>query len=267
MKMQLLEHEQDPTKKHYTYIGNFSRLLRDMSKHCGTTYVCNNCPHPFTNKQAHDNHLRNCQYHPAQHLKYPTDDPILKFKSTRKKYKLPFWRVADIEAFISPIDGVDAENDDDDDDDVCGMRPVDEHIMSGFVVTASRRMPHTKQRTSYIASSMVLGVWRHLVSYVPQIRLRGVFARSPRGLRGLCERLTSPSSPLSHWEPPCRLSHPPVPVHQFPTAHHSTPCACTNARFGATQVNGLAIPQLWNDVTNTPCGDGPPQQRLSRVQP
>ena len=49
----------------------------------------------------------------------------------QKTYKLPFWLVADLEAYITPIDGVDAENDDDD-DDVCGMRPIDEHRVSGF---------------------------------------------------------------------------------------------------------------------------------------
>ena len=134
VNMLLLEDEEDPTKKHYTYISNFSRLLGDRTKHNGATYICNYCLHPFTDKQAHDNHLPYCQDHPAQHVEYPTDDPTLKFKSLQKTYKLPFWLVADLEAYITPIDGVDADNDDevDDDDDVCGMRPIDEHRVSGF---------------------------------------------------------------------------------------------------------------------------------------
>ena len=71
----LLEDEDDPTQKHYTWIINFSRLMGDRTNHQHKSFVCSHCLHVFRTQQAHDNHLPSCLAHPAQHVHYPVEDP------------------------------------------------------------------------------------------------------------------------------------------------------------------------------------------------
>ena len=53
----LLLEELETGKSHYTWIRDMSRLVSHRTNHHGKQYVCNSCLHPFTTKQAHDNHL------------------------------------------------------------------------------------------------------------------------------------------------------------------------------------------------------------------
>ena len=96
----LLEDEDDPTKKHYTRIRNFSRLMGDRTKHRERSYVCSHCLHVFTTPEAHDNHLPYCLVHAAQHVHYPVEDPWLSFKSIQKQHPIPFYLLCDFECSL-----------------------------------------------------------------------------------------------------------------------------------------------------------------------
>jgi len=124
----LLLEEPETGKSHYTWIRDMSH----RTNHNGKTYVCNSCLHPFTTKEAHDNHLSYCQSHPAQHVKYPdTVDNILKFKSVQKQHPIPFYLVCDFESFLTPSNTAD-DKEDDVDASSGRIRTTDEHKVSGF---------------------------------------------------------------------------------------------------------------------------------------
>jgi len=100
----LLE-EPETGKSHYTWIRDMTRLVAHRTNHDGKTYVCNSCLHPFTTKEAHDNHLFYCQSHPSQQVKYPDPvDNIQKFKSLQKQHSVPFYLVCNFESFLTLIE-------------------------------------------------------------------------------------------------------------------------------------------------------------------
>ena len=84
VNLQLLEDEDDPTKKHYTWIRYFSRLMDGRRNHQHKSFVCSHCLHVFTTQQAQDNHYPYCLIHVAQNVHYPIEDPWLSFKSIQK---------------------------------------------------------------------------------------------------------------------------------------------------------------------------------------
>ena len=127
----LLEDQNDPSRKHYTWIKDMSRLVNRRTKHNGRTFVCNSCLHPFQTQEVHDNHLPYCLAHPAQQVVYPVDSPHLKFKSVRKQHMVPFYLACDFESFLSPVDTDDVDVEEEE-EDTRGMRLIDEHKVSGF---------------------------------------------------------------------------------------------------------------------------------------
>ena len=62
----LLLLQKEGNKFHYVNITSKSRLVGGRSKNGHIHYVCNACMHPFTTRQAHDNHLEYCLKHHAQ---------------------------------------------------------------------------------------------------------------------------------------------------------------------------------------------------------
>jgi len=109
-----------------------SRFVAHRTNHDGNTYVCNSCLHPFSTKEARDNHLSYCQSHPSQQVIYadPADN-ILKFKSVQKQHPVPFYLVCDIECFLTPSNTADDEEDDVDASSG-RIRTIDEHKVSGY---------------------------------------------------------------------------------------------------------------------------------------
>jgi len=91
---------------HYVCITSMLRFVAHRSKHRFAAHVCNSCLHPFENQQSYDNHLPYCLKHSAQMITYPNlkneKECTVKFRAYRKQYKLPFYLVADSEAFLSP---------------------------------------------------------------------------------------------------------------------------------------------------------------------
>ena len=93
-------------------------LICNRSKTKWAVYVCPHCVHPFSTKQAFDNHYPDCSKHLYQVTRFPNpenEENILRWKSREKTERVPFVIYADFESCLVPADGV-----------------VDEHVPSGF---------------------------------------------------------------------------------------------------------------------------------------
>jgi len=90
-------------KFHYTLITSLSRLVSDRTQHDGKTFVCQYCLHQFCYEHCLQNHLPECNRHPAQHIQYPEEGQnILKFNKIQHMFPVPLVLYADFESFIKP---------------------------------------------------------------------------------------------------------------------------------------------------------------------
>ena len=90
-------------KNHYVWIKNMSALICRRSNRQHTMFVCPQCVHPFTTKQAFTNHFEDCAKYKCQITRYPKPDesrPILSWKSREKTERLPFVIYADFESCL-----------------------------------------------------------------------------------------------------------------------------------------------------------------------
>jgi len=113
--------------KHYVWVKNLSRFVNGRTNYQHQTFVCNNCLHPFSDKQIHNRHIPHCQPHAPQDVKYPNpENPkecTLKFHNKAARFRLPFYLVCDFESFLTPDEDVDS---------VKATNIIDEHRMCGF---------------------------------------------------------------------------------------------------------------------------------------
>ncbi len=111
-------------KKHYTWIKNMSRLLRDTNgKH--TKYWCNYCLHGFYKQEKLDRHVVDCSKMGIQKVILPDEEDCwVQFKSIQRMLKCPFTIYADFESFTSKIQGPSKEG--------SGTHAYELHVPSGF---------------------------------------------------------------------------------------------------------------------------------------
>ena len=120
----LLDDENDPSKRHYTWINNMSALVWHRTKAKWTQHVCNSCLHAFPKQETLDDHVPYCNRNAPQQVIYPTaDKSTLKFRARQKQHPVPFFLVCDFESFLVPVETGGKTG---------GLSLVDEHQVSGF---------------------------------------------------------------------------------------------------------------------------------------
>ena len=124
-----------------------SHLVARRTKHDGQTFVCNQCLHPFRNKDTLDSHVPNCQRHPAQDVKYldpkKPKESVLEFRKYAARFRLPFYLVCDFESFLTPIDP------NEDVDATKATNLIDEHNVCGFACHRVSEYPNIRPTPSY----------------------------------------------------------------------------------------------------------------------
>jgi len=120
----LLDDENDPSKRHYTWINNMSALVWHRTKAKWTQHVCNSCLHAFPKQETLDDHVPYCNRNAPQQVIYPTADKCtLMFRARQKQHPVPFFLVCDFESFLIPVETGEKTG---------GLSLVDEHQVSGF---------------------------------------------------------------------------------------------------------------------------------------
>lgn len=125
----LLDDPENPAKRHYVCIKNMSALVCHRTNHKTKVHVCNYCLHPFSSEEVLNRHVTQCMQHDPQQVEYPDQnnkkDRTLKFNSRHKQHPLPFFLVADLESFLTPVQRAETEKS-------RGLEIIDEHVVSGF---------------------------------------------------------------------------------------------------------------------------------------
>ena len=96
----------DGKKQHYSFIKNFSRLVRSQitSHSSSKIYICKKCLTHYTKEYLLEKHIAYCSNYETAVVKMPTKkNSILKFKHHFKKLPLPFLIYADFECFTIPV--------------------------------------------------------------------------------------------------------------------------------------------------------------------
>ena len=96
----------DGEKQHYSFIKNFSRLIRSQvtSHRSSKIFICKKCLTHYTKEDLLEKHITYCGNNETVLVKMPTKkNSILKFKHHFKKLPLPFIIYADFECFIIPV--------------------------------------------------------------------------------------------------------------------------------------------------------------------
>ncbi|CAH0547044.1 unnamed protein product [Brassicogethes aeneus] len=98
--------EDAPTKHHFLWIKNMSRLLSSqLSKEYGQKYFCDRCLHYFRSQDKLAKHIENCVKINETAIKMPEPGKnILKFKNFRNKEKAPFIVYANLKSVLEPTD-------------------------------------------------------------------------------------------------------------------------------------------------------------------
>ena len=125
----LLDHPEDPMKRHYVFIKNMSALVCHRTNHQHKVHVCNSCLHPFTNQDTLNRHIPYCIRHAPQQVEYPDpnnrNDCTLKFRSKQNQHEIPFAIIAYMETFLTPVERAESE-------ESSGLNVIDEHMVSGW---------------------------------------------------------------------------------------------------------------------------------------
>ena len=96
----------DGEKEHYSFIKNFSRLVRSQitSHSSSKIYICKKCLSHYTKEYLLEKHITYCGNNETAVVKMPTKkNGILKFKHHFQKLPLPFIIYADFECFTIPV--------------------------------------------------------------------------------------------------------------------------------------------------------------------
>ena len=89
--------------RHFTLITDLSRLISsDVSKHNGRLWVCRRCLSHFGMQQLLEQHVMFCSNFKTVRTVFPKKSHI-QFNNYKKKLKMPFIIIADMEAYVEPI--------------------------------------------------------------------------------------------------------------------------------------------------------------------
>ena len=96
----------DGVKQHYSFVKNFSRLVRSQitSHRSSKIFICKKCLYHYTKEDLLEKHTLYCGNSETVLVKMPTKKHrILKFKHHFQKLPLPFIIYADFECFTIPV--------------------------------------------------------------------------------------------------------------------------------------------------------------------
>jgi len=142
---------------HYMWIKNMSALVAHRTNHKGATFVCDYCLRPCSSADVLKSHIVYCSRNPPQQVHYPDpnnkDQCTLKFRETYKQFYLPFYLVADFEAFLTPTTGD------------TPSRIVNEHTPSGFCVyRVSDITEYNREPFVYSGPDVMNNFYDHIMS-------------------------------------------------------------------------------------------------------
>ncbi|XP_072403137.1 uncharacterized protein [Diabrotica undecimpunctata] len=100
------KYDEPPTKYHYVWIKNLSRLLsKQLSKEEHKKYFCDRCLHYSRSQETLDKHTIDCLKQNETVINMPDKSKcIVKFKNFKNKVKVPFMVYADLETVLKPTD-------------------------------------------------------------------------------------------------------------------------------------------------------------------
>ncbi|XP_050500866.1 uncharacterized protein LOC126880841 [Diabrotica virgifera virgifera] len=98
------KYDESPTKYHYVWIKNLSRLLsKQLSKEEHKKYFCDRCLHYSRSQETLDKHTIDCLKQNETGINMPDKrNSIVKFKNFKNKVKVPFMVYADLESVLKP---------------------------------------------------------------------------------------------------------------------------------------------------------------------
>lgn len=90
---------------HFCLIKNLNRLLSTLTKYRGEMHYCNYCLQRFSSKEILESHVKCCEKHDPQKVRYPKENnKWLEFKNYHYQLPVPFVIYADFESLLFKID-------------------------------------------------------------------------------------------------------------------------------------------------------------------
>lgn len=118
--------------RHYAWVKSLSRLLCKSKAGAVKHHYCRYCLQAFATEENHGEHMVLCRRHGAQKTVLPTEkNNLVFFRKEKNSLPAPFVIYADLESFVTPLQGCGGE-DDCDETERADTRATHAHTPSGY---------------------------------------------------------------------------------------------------------------------------------------